>query len=104
MKYFIDKIIKQLTLKKLENEIKIEVEVEDYKENEKIYFLNNSEYKNNKGNSPYKNSLNEMNMFNTELFINNKQFKFEKYFIPKKKDNYHISLIIKFSLKREKNN
>ena len=92
LKYFIDKIIKQLTLKKHENEIKIEVDVEDYKENEKIYFLNNSEYKNNKGNSPYKNSLNEMNMFNTELFINNKQFKFEKYFIPKKKNNYHIKL------------
>ena len=92
LKYFIDKFIKQLSLKKLENEINIEVKIEDYKENEKIFFLNNSEYKDSQGNLPYKDSLNEMNMLNTELYINNKKYKFEKYFIPEKKDNYHIKL------------
>ena len=42
------------------------------------------------------NILKELNDSNTKLFINNKEFKFEKYFEPKKEGIYKIKLLFNF--------
>ena len=40
--------------------------------------------------------LKELNESNTELYINNKKYKYEKYFIPEKEGDYHI--LLKFNI------
>ena len=55
------------------NEIYILVQVEKKDINHKIYFLDNNVDKKN---------LKELNVLNTELYIDNKKHKYMKYFIP----------------------
>ena len=40
--------------------------------------------------------LKELNESNTELYINNKKYKYEKYFIPEKEGDYNI--LLKFNI------
>ena len=79
------------------NEIKLTVKIEKKDINKKIYFLDNTdgtdievEFKENKnseiGFDPIKEEhhhdfLKELNESNTELYINNKKYKYEKYFL-----------------------
>ena len=71
------------------NEILISLKIEDSDVNKKIYFLNNID---NKFNQKSKKDLFELTNKNTELFINNKKSKFQKYFIPKKEGIYQIKM------------
>jgi len=64
-------------------EIHILIEVKEYKHNEKIFFLNSNEFNEN----------------NTELFINNLNYKYKKSFIPKEKGEYNITLKFNFNIK-----
>ena len=59
---------------------KIKIEKEDINKN--IYFLDNYVGFDRQQH----NHLKELNEFNSEIFINNKKFKYEKYFYPRKKD------------------
>ena len=75
------------------NEISLTVRA--YKKDiaKKVHFLFN-------GDSMYEeeNILKELNDSNTKLFINNKEYKFEKFFEPEKEGIYKIKLIFNFYL------
>ena len=91
------------------NEIKIIVKIEKEDINKKIYFLDNTngvisiikENKNEKGEiditeeEHHHDYLKELNEKNVELYINDKKYNFEKYFIPEKEGEYHILLKFK---------
>ena len=97
-KYFIDEFIKFNLLKNQDNEIEIQIDATNCKENEKIYFLSNYKYNDNHSITNYEDSLNELNKYNTELYINNKKCEFEKYFIPINRDEYNIKLKFNINL------
>ena len=61
------------------NEIYILVQVKKDDINKEIYFLNNT--------YDIKEELKELNELNTELYIDGKLNKYNKYFIPDKKEN-----------------
>ena len=93
------------------NEIKLTIKIDKNDINKKIYFLDNTD-----GNIVARTELNEKSPFgldfieeehhhdflkelnesNTELFINNKKYKYEKYFIPEKEGEYNI--LLKFNI------
>ena len=80
---------------KRKNEIKLVVNAEKNEINKEIYFLDNIKYYS--GNvEHFHDNLEELNETNVELFINDKKFKFKKYFIPEKEGKYNIKL--KFNL------
>ena len=97
-KYFIDEFIKFNLLKNQDNVIEIQIDATNCKENEKIYFLSNYKYNDNHSITNYEDSLNELNKYNTELYINNKKCEFEKYFIPINRDEYNIKLKFNINL------
>ena len=93
-KFIITKIIKEYNIIKLEknewNEINIYVNLSKNDKDKKIYFLD-------KGNNNKK--LDELNNKNTELFINNKKYEFNKYLIPNEEDRiYNIKLKFNINL------
>ena len=67
------------------SEIKLDIEIKKEDIKKDIYFLDNSDghidYKEKKNHSD---NLKELNELNTELYINNKKYKYKKYFIPEK--------------------
>jgi len=67
------------------NEINIIVEISKISINEKIYFLVNTEKHDN---------LKELNENNVKLYINNKEYKYAKYFKPDREGIYQIKLLI----------
>ena len=69
------------------NEIKITMKIEKGDVNKEIYFLDNTD----QFKIPHDN-LKELNPNNTELFINNKKLKYQKFFIPLTEDIYKIKL------------
>ena len=70
--------------KSYKNEINLLINIDKFEINKKIYFLDN--YDN------YHNNLKELNDLNTELYINNIKYKYNKYFIPKNEGEYTINL------------
>ena len=82
------------------NEIDILIKVEKNSElNRKLYFLDNYKYKDNEGIKHYHDNLKELNELNTELYINDIKYKYEKYFIPDKLGQYKIKLKFKINLR-----
>ena len=93
------------------NEIQLTIKIGKDDINKKIYFLDNTD-----GNIPVRLEVNEeseyglkeirekhnhdflkeLNELNTELYINNKKYKYEKYVIPEKEGMYHI--LLKFNI------
>ena len=86
LKIIIDKFNKIIRVNngELENKNEIDILIKIYKEdiNKEIYFLNNNFIDNNK----------YLNGANTELYINEKLYKFKKYFKPNKEGDYKIKL------------
>ena len=72
------------------NEIRIEVKINKEDINKNIYFLDNTVF------SSY---LNELNQLNTELYINDNKFEYQKYFIPEKEGVFNIKLKINTFIK-----
>ena len=92
---FINLIIDEFIHKNLNNEIDILIKVDkvDIDKNKQIYFLDNFEYKDEEGKKHIHDKLEELNEYNTELYINDiKQDKYKKYFIPKIVKDYKIKL------------
>jgi surface protein len=85
----------------INNEIKISIKVRYWELGEKIYFMNNVE--NNvswfPGDKRFHNIFDEMNEKNTELFIEGKKYKFNKFFIPQKEGIYSIKIKFNFLIK-----
>ena len=93
------------------NEIQLIIKIRKNDIYKKIYFLDNTV-----GNIPVRLEINEeseyglkeirethnhdflkeLNELNTELYINNKKYKYEKYLIPEKEGEYHI--LLKFNI------
>ena len=99
--------------KKNINEIKMKIKIEKDDINKKIYFLDNTdgeflmgvEIKMKENGEPYIKAikeehhhdfLKELNESNVELYINNKKYKYQKYFIPDKEGEYNI--LLKFNI------
>ena len=81
------------------NEIKLIVKIEKEDINKQIYFLDNTNgdlYINGNWEKHYHDFLQELNDSNVELFINNKKYKYQKYFVPEKEGKYEI--ILKFNI------
>ncbi len=88
------------------NEIQMIVKIEKDDIGKKIYFLDNTDDKkifvgyddNSKAiyEEHHHDFLKELNESNVELYINNKKYKYEKYFIPDKEGLYNI--ILKFHI------
>ena len=76
------------------NEINIIVKIEKSGDlNKKIYFLDNTNDSLDRSLDKAPHSyLSELNQNNTELFIDNKQYQYQKYFKPSKLKNYEIKL------------
>ena len=98
LNYPIKEFLNSKNLIKKENCISMILEIKEKDINQKIYYLDNTckKYKVNEKEQEHNHDrLKELNESNTELFINDEKFKFNKYFIPKNKGNYKIK--IKFS-------
>jgi len=72
------------------NEIKLKIEIEKEDINKDIYFLDNTENHDN---------LKELNELNTEIFINNKKYKYTKCFKPEKEGLYEIKIKFNINIK-----
>ena len=78
------------------NEIRMEIKIRKEDVNKDIYFIDN-DYKDENEitinpHNGYHNHLKELNISNTELFINDKKYEYKKYFIPEKEGIYSIKL------------
>ena len=98
-KEIIDKIINIYNKTK---EIHILINVQNFKYDKKIFFLNNDEGNNKESSSTinmsYNDSLQYLNNLNTILYINDEKCEYKKYFIPNKIEKYFIKLKIFFDL------
>ena len=95
IKYFINKFIYNKKYRyKYNNEINIKVKVEKEDINKDIFFLDNYKLIDTKNEH-----LNELNKYNTKLYINNKEYEYKKFFTPHKESVYKIRLIFKNTLK-----
>jgi surface protein len=81
------------------NEIKLEVKINKGDINKDIYFLDNTDYTDNKGKKHYHDNLKELNSRNTELYINGKKYEYKKYFKPDKEGIYRIQLKFNTNIK-----
>ena len=80
------------------NKIKLTLIIQENDINKNIYFLDNSNglvYVNDKDENHYHDFLKELNESNAELFINNKKYKYQKYFKPDKEGVYSIVIKLK---------
>ena len=73
------------------NEINLLINIDKSEINKEIYFMDN--YDN------YHNNLKELNDTNTELYINNIKYKYNKYFAPKNGGKYNIKIKININIK-----
>ena len=96
----INNIIKGFKIldKKKENEIILTLEIDKSDINEKIYFLDNTDYIDTKA-KHYHDNLKELNESNVKIYINDEEYKYKKYFIPKKEGIYTIKLIFNIQMK-----
>ena len=80
---------------RVNNEIILTLLIEKHEVNQKIFFLDNIDYIDSKTNiRHYHDNLKELNETNTKLFINKKECKYTKYFIPYREGIYEIKLLI----------
>ena len=99
IKKFIDEIIRRKYENNFKNEINLLIGINHENIKSKVYFLDNYEYKDKNGIIHFHDNLKELNSKNTKLYIEEKEYKYEKYFIPEKEGNYHIKLIFTNKLK-----
>ena len=72
------------------NEIRMEVKINKEDINKNIYFLDNT---------VFNSYLKELNQLNTELYINDNKYEYQKYFIPEKEGIFNIKLKINTRIK-----
>ena len=78
------------------NQIILKLEIWNSYIGQKVYFLDN--YEHNLSNYPNKN-LEELNKSNTKLFINEKEYIYQKYFVPSEQGIYTIRLVFNILIK-----
>jgi hypothetical protein len=76
--------------------IKIQLKIDNEDVNKDVYFLDNTKDKYYLDSNHYvfrcHDNLKELNESNVELYINDIQFKYKKYFRPEKEGIYNINL------------
>jgi len=83
---------------KIGNQIKLTLKIIKLYVNKNIYFLDNTDgsiYIDNESEEHHHDFLKELNESNVDLFINNKKYKFQKYFKPDKEGIYSIIIKLK---------
>ena len=93
LKYPINEYLNKIN----KNEIKLKIKIEKEDINKDIYFLDNTGSKYYNDGEHHHDNLKELNELNSEIFINNKKYKYKKYFKPEKEGLYEIK--IKFNIK-----
>jgi len=84
----------------IKNEIEITIKINKDDINKDIYFLDNTNYIEKESKiKHFHDNLKELNESNVDLYINNKKYKYNKYFKPEKEGIYKIKLIIKIYIK-----
>ena len=78
------------------NQIILKLEIWNSYIGQKVYFLDNYEHYLN--NYPLEN-LKELNKSNTKLFINEKEYKYQNYFVPSEQGIYTIRLVFNILIK-----
>ena len=82
------------------NEINIIININENDLNKEVYFLDDiDKWDDEIKIKPEHNKLTEMNVSNTELYINNKKYKFQKFFKFQRPGEYHIKIRLKFLIK-----
>ena len=81
------------------SEIKITINIDEKEINKDIYFLDNTDGSSFNGVSHLHDNLTELNESNTELYINEQKFKYQKYFKPESKGIYSIKLKFNVDIK-----
>ena len=77
------------------NQIIVKINVDNENVNKEIYFFDNKEIIDKDGYKIIHENLNEITEDNATIFINDKQEKYSKYFIPKEKGDYEIKISFK---------
>ena len=80
------------------NEIQIKIRIKKKDINKNIYFLDNTDYKKEEI-KHFHDNIKEFNKLNIELYINNRNEEYKKYFIPEKEGTYTIILKFNISIK-----
>ena len=80
------------------SEIQIKIRIKDKDINKNIYFLDNTDYEKEEI-KHFHDNLKEFNELNIELYINNKNEEYKKYFIPEKEGIFTIILKFNISIK-----
>ena len=80
------------------NEIIMTIDIDKDKVNKKIYFLDNSETE-EEDEIKLNEHLSDLNESNVKVYINDEEFKYSKYFIPKKEGRFIIKLVFNFEMK-----
>ena len=82
------------------NVINIIIEIDKQDINKEIYFLDNVDYFDEDIQTKhYHDNLQELDKSNTELYINDEKYDFQKYFIPQKQGKHSIKLIFNICIK-----
>jgi len=86
---------------KRKNLINLLLDIKSYDVNQEIYFLYNNTYFGIEENKVMNNNYNlkQLNDSNIELYINEKKFKYNNYFVPEKEGFYNIRLEFKIAIK-----
>ena len=86
---------KKIVIVDYKNEILIKLKVEQIDVDKEVYFLDNTNESLEKNKNKIHTFLPELNENNTELFIDQKKQRFDKFFKPKKEGIYEIKLKFK---------
>jgi len=82
------------------NEIYLKIKILKKDIGKKVYYVDNTNFNDWETKKGHRHDfLKELNELNTKVFINNKEIKYNKYFIPKKEGIYDIKIIVGIKMK-----
>ena len=82
------------------NEIYLKIKIFKEDIGKKIYYVDNTNFTSWSTKKPHRHDfLKELNELNTKVFINNKEIKYNKYFIPKEDGIYDIKIVFSIKMK-----
>ena len=96
IKFPCQEFISKLSKIPVKNKIIIKLEIDDDDVCEKVFFLDNSNYKDKNGVSHCHNNIGELTVYNTQLFINDKETRYQKFIVPKPEEIGTIIVRLEF--------
>jgi len=87
-------------LEDTKNEICLKIKILKKDIGNKIYYVDNTNFNDWETKKSHRHDfLKELNELNTKVFINNKEIKYNKYFIPKEAGIYDIKILVNIQMK-----